>query len=265
MKKLAVIILILIGIGAVVYIKAPSPENIVKNLVHKYGSKITGTEVNLEHFRLALTKGEAEINNLTVANPENYSQPHVMSVGRVLVKINLKSLFDKTIIVERVEIEKPQITYEVLSLTQNNISQLLQNIKQNTSAAKNETEKEKDNNKDEVSKDAPKDGKKVVINSLNVIDGNINLAASLAGHESTASVPLPTIKMQNIGKEKNNNGTDVVATLSTILQKIFETAFDTAVKSKLVDLKSTAEDSLNNVINGIKEKSGLKDWFGFGK
>lgn len=49
-----------------------------------------------------------------------------MSVGRILVKVNLKSLLDKTIIVEKVEIEKPQITYELLSLTQNNVSQLLE-------------------------------------------------------------------------------------------------------------------------------------------
>ena len=99
MKKLAIFALILAVIGAVVYFKAPSAENIVKTVVHKYGSQVTGTEVNLGGFRLALTKGEVEISDLTVANPENYSQPHIMSVGRVLVKVNLKSLLDKTIIV----------------------------------------------------------------------------------------------------------------------------------------------------------------------
>ena len=104
MKKLAIFALILAVIGAVVYFKAPSAENIVKTVVHKYGSQVTGTEVNLGGFRLALTKGEVEISDLTVANPENYSQPHIMSVGRVLVKDNLKSLLDKTIIVEKVEI-----------------------------------------------------------------------------------------------------------------------------------------------------------------
>ena len=266
MKKLAIFALILAVIGAVVYFKAPSAENIVKTVVHKYGSQVTGTEVNLGGFRLALTKGEVEISDLTVANPENYSQPHIMSVGRVLVKVNLKSLLDKTIIVEKVEIEKPQITYELLSLTQNNVSQLLENIKQNTASAdKKAAAEEKKTDDGKSTGDPVKDGKKVIISDLSVTGGNINLAASLAGRATSASVPLPTIKMQNIGKEKGKNGAGIVDTLSAVLQKIFDTAYDTVVKSKLVDLKSAAENSLNNVVNGIKDKSGLKDWFGFGK
>lgn len=36
MKKLAIFALILAVIGAVVYFKAPSAENIVKTVVHKY-------------------------------------------------------------------------------------------------------------------------------------------------------------------------------------------------------------------------------------
>lgn len=42
MKKLAIFALILAVIGAVVYFKAPSAENIVKTVVHKYGSQVTG-------------------------------------------------------------------------------------------------------------------------------------------------------------------------------------------------------------------------------
>ena len=176
MKKLAIFALILAVIGAVVYFKAPSAENIVKTVVHKYGSQVTGTEVNLGGFRLALTKGEVEINDLTVANPENYSQPHIMSVGRVLVKVNLKSLLDKTIIVEKVEIEKPQITYELLSLTQNNVSQLLENIKQNTASAdKKAAAEEKKTDDGKSTGDPVKDGKKVIISDLSVTGGNARL------------------------------------------------------------------------------------------
>lgn len=164
------------------------------------------------------------------------------------------------------EIEKPQITYELLSLTQNNVSQLLENIKQNTASAdKKAAAEEKKTDDGKSTGDPVKDGKKVIISDLSVTGGNINLAASLAGRAASASVPLPTIKMQNIGKEKGKNGAGIVDTLSAVLQKIFDTAYDTVVKSKLVDLKSAAENSLNNVVNGIKEKSGLKDWFGFGK
>ena len=271
MKKFGIFLIVLAIIGAGVYFTAPSLESIVQTVVHKYGSQVTGTEVNLGGFKLSLLKGEVEINNLTVANPENYSQPNIMSVGRVAVKVNLKSVLSDTIVVENVEIEKPEITYELLSLTQNNLSQLLDNIKKNTASgskaeepaaepAENTAEPAENTAEPEV-----KDGKKVVIDRLLVSGGNINLAASIAGHSASASVPLPTIEMKDIGREKNKNGAGVVETLSAVLQKIFSTAYETVVNSKLADMKNAAEESLNNVVEGIKEKSGLKKLFGFGE
>ena len=140
MKKFGIFLIVLAAIGAGVYFTAPSLESIVQTVVHKYGSQVTGTEVNLGGFKLSLLKGEVEINNLTVANPKNYTQPNIMSVGRVAVKVNLKSVLSDTIVVENVEIEKPEITYELLSLTQNNLSQLLDNIKKNTASGSKEKE-----------------------------------------------------------------------------------------------------------------------------
>ena len=264
MKKFGIFLIVLAVIGAGVYFTAPSLESIVQTVVHKYGSQVTGTEVNLGGFKLSLLKGEVEINNLTVANPKNYTQPNIMSVGRVAVKVNLKSVLSDTIVVENVEIEKPEITYELLSLTQNNLSQLLDNIKKNT-ASGSEAKEPAAEPAENTAEPEVKDGKKVVIDHLLVSGGNINLAASIAGHSASASVPLPTIEMKDIGREKNKNGAGVVETLSAVLQKIFSTAYETVVNSKLADMKNAAEESLNNVVEGIKEKSGLKKLFGFGE
>ncbi len=264
MKKLMIVLLILAAGGGAAYFMTPSAEDIVKTVVHKYGSQVTGTEVNLGGFRLDIFNGEVEVKKLTVANPQNYSQPNIMSVGRVAVKVNLKSLLDKTIVIENVEVEKPEITYELLSVTQNNISQLMENIKKNPAKADQKAAAEKVE-KDAKAESKAGEGKKVVVNRLKVAGGSINVAASLAGHAASASVPLPEIKMQDIGKEKNNNGASIADTLSVVLQKIFNTAYDTVLSSKLADLKGAAEESLNSVVDSVKEKSGLKDWFGFGK
>ena len=113
---------------------SPSLETIVKKVVNKYGSEITGTEVNLQGFKLSLTKGEGEISEITVANPKNYSAPYIFSLGDIFVKVDLKSLATDTIIIEKIAINKPVITYEMLSLTQNNISQIQKNIAANTAS-----------------------------------------------------------------------------------------------------------------------------------
>ena len=71
--------------------------------------------------------------------------------------------------------------------------------------------------------------------------------------------------MNDIGKQKNQNGTNIADTLSAVLQKIFSTAYNTVVNSKLADMKTTAEESLNSVVEGIKNKSGLKKLLNFAK
>lgn len=263
-KKRHIVLLILIIAGFAAYFMTPPLESIVQKLVHKYGSQITGTEVNLGGFRLSLLNGEAELKNLTVGNPQNYSQPHIMSVGNVAVKVNLKSLLDDTIIVESVRVQKPQVTYELLSVTQNNVSALLENIKKNTASAAPKADKadKKDVAADQKSKNQSA-GKKVIVKKIEVIDGSVNLAASLAGQSASASVPLPDIEMKDVGKAKSG-GASIAETATAVLNKIFNSAYDAVVKSKLVDLKSVAEDGMNKVVESVKEKSGIKNWFGLG-
>ena len=261
MKKFVTTLVVLAVIGAGLYHLTPSVENIVKTVVHKYGSEVTGTEVNLGGFKLDLMNGKVEISDLTVANPENYSLPHAMSVGKVAVQVDIKSILSDTIVIKNVEIEKPQISYEMLSLKQNNISQLMNNIKKNT--ASDEKSEPKKEEKKENTESTTKAAKKVIVEHLAVSGGQVNVAAALAGKKAESSVSLPNIEMKDIGKEKS--GAKVKEVISNVLNKIFDTAYQAVVKEKLVDLKGAAEESLNSVVESVKEKSGLKNWFGFGK
>ena len=89
--------------------------------------------------------------------------------------------------------------------------------------------------------------------------------ASVAGHGAAVAIALPNIEMRDVGKEKSGNGSNPIQVATAVLNKIFTSAYDAVVKSKLVDLKSVAEDSMNKVLESVKEKSGVKDWFGLSK
>ena len=142
MKKKYIFLLVLVAAFAGFYYLTPSFESIVKQVVHKYGSAVTGTDVNLEGFNLKLADGEGHIGKITVGNPKNYKLKNAMELGGISVKVNIKSLTQDTIVIESVEIDKPVINYEILSLTQNNLSQLLENIKKNTASAEKAEQKE---------------------------------------------------------------------------------------------------------------------------
>lgn len=226
---------------------SPSLETIVKKVVNKYGSEITGTEVNLQGFKLSLTKGEGEISEITVANPKNYTAPNIFSLGDIFVKVDLKSLTTDTIVIEKIAINKPVITYEMLSLTQNNISQIQKNIAANTAA--------KSSQKAQAKEEAPKDeasSKKVVIKELVVANGEIQAIANINGKKDDLKVKLPQIVMKNIGDEKK--GESIATTITKILNNILKTASKTVVESQLGDLKSVADENLNKVVGGVKDR-----------
>lgn len=259
MKKRYIFLLVVIAATLGFYFFAPSLESIVKKVVHKYGSEITGTDVNLQGFKLKLTDGEGKIEKITVGNPKNYKTPNVFDLEGISVKVDLKSLTTDTIIIEKVEISQPVITYEMLSLTQNNISEIQKNVAKNSAskpAAKAETPK-----KAEDKKAVAEGGKKVIIKDLYVKGGEIKAVA--VTELASASVKLPDIHMKNIGKEKGKSGDSVATAISKIITKILSTASKTIVDSKISDLKGVAEENLNNVVGGVKDR--VKEFGIFGK
>lgn len=246
MKKRYIFLSVLVVIIAGVYFFAPSLESIVQKIVHKYGSEITGTDVNLKGFKLGLANGEGNISEITVGNPKDYSAKNIFELGNIYVKVDIKSLTSDTIIIEDIEVSKPIINYEMLSLTRNNISDIQENIQKNT--AKSSSSKAEEKTEEAKSEDAAA-SKKVVIKKLNIKDGEIN---AIVGKEEAVSVKLPTITMTNIGADKK--GESITTTISKVLGKILSTASSAVVNSKISDLKGVAEKNLEEITGGVKDR-----------
>lgn len=259
MKKRYIFLGVIVAALAAGYYLTPSLESIVKNIVHKYGSQVTGTDVSLGGFNLSLQNGMGQINNLKVANPKGYDMPNVISLGEVRIKVNLKSLTTNTIIIDEVIINKPIITYEMLSLTRNNIKQLQENITKNTASANAEIKQE--TIKAEATKSEPAAAKKVIIKLVNITGGQIQAIATVPGKSQNLELVLPDIQIKGIGE--NTKGATIPDTISRILNQVLNVASQSIVKSNFGDLKSLADDNLNNVVGGVKDR--VKSLGVFGK
>ncbi len=251
----ALIAIIFIGAAAAVMFM----ENIVKTAVHKYGSEIVGTSVELRGFSLNPFKGTASIRGFTVANPQNYQTPHLFNLGGISVKIDMKSVFTDTIVIEDITVSKPVITYEMLSLNQNNIKQIQENVAQNTSSAA--ASEQKDAKADAKSASAP--AKKVIIRKLTIAEGELQAVTSLQKDAAKIDVKLPAIVLSDIGGDKTGKGESIAASVSKIITKILNTASQTVVKNNLGDLKKVAKENLNNAVDSVKDK--VKNLGIFGK
>lgn len=243
------------------YLCMPSMEGIVKKLVNKYGSEITGTDVSIKSLNLKLTSGQGSVKGITIKNPRQYKSKYLFSLDEIGIGIDISSLTEDTIVIENISVTKPIITYEMLSLTQNNISDILNNIAANTSKSESKEEKK-------VEKDSKASSKKVVIKKLVVSGGEIQVMVGVGSMKQAVTLPLPTIEMNNIGEEKK--GASISETLSLVLNKVLNTATQAVAVSgiedagkqlmenakdagsKAVDAGKSAVDAGKNAIGGLK-------------
>ncbi len=250
MKKLIILgVLIIAGVAA--YFLSPSLESVVQKLVHKYGSQVTGTDVNLKGFNLSLASGEASIKGLTVANPANYKSPYIINLGGIKAKVDLKSLTTDKIIVEEIIIEKPVVTYEMLSITQNNVKQIQENVAKNTASAKAEENKAAEAPKSEKKDNAA--SKKVVIKLVKISGAELQALTPVQGQANSVTLKMPEITLTNIG-ENQKSGIGVAESIAIIFNKMLSTASQTVVNAQLGDLKNVAQENMNNVVDGVKDK-----------
>lgn len=259
-KYIFLAFLVVIGVGG--YFLFNNLEIIVRKLVNKYGSEITGTKVDLQGFKLNLANGEGKIEKFTVANPKGYETPYLFSTDEIYVKVNMKSLTSGTIVIEEIRVEKPAMTYEMLSLTQNNIGEILNNVKNNTKKAEDSVKEEA---KKETKENA-KASKKIIINKISI--NAINLAADVKtpgipgvseSKSVSQSVTLPNIVIKDIGKSKE--GGNIVTAISTIITRILNEASAAVIKNKLGDVKAVAQENLNKAVDSVKDKVDTKGVF----
>lgn len=246
MKKFSIVLLIIVILGALAYYFFPL-EMIVKKIVNKYGSEVTGTEVNLSGFDIDLKNGQASVNEITVANPSTYKTKYAVQLGQVSVKVDLKSITSDTIIIDEITVNKPVISYEMMSLTQNNISDIINNVNKFTAASQSsETQ--------EVKSEASSDAKKVIIKKVVISNGEINGAMTAAPDVVSAAVSLPTVTLTNIGGE--SEGTSVASSIAAILNKLLSSVSTTVISSNLANLKDAANAVADTAKDTVKEAAG---------
>ncbi len=188
---------ILIGSGAlvviivvVVVIGLSNLGPIIKNAVNTYGPEMTKTEVRLGDVDVSIFTAEAALKDFFLGNPKGFNAPQAMNVGSVYVNVDEKSLTGDTIIIDKIEVVRPEFTYEKKRGT-DNFQTILNNIKRATGSS--EASKKQAGEKEK--------GKKIIIKDFIVKDGKVNLSMSALGGRSI-SASLPDIHLKDIGKKK---------------------------------------------------------------
>jgi hypothetical protein len=192
MKKLGKILMWLVIVVVVVLLVAVltlpmTIGPIVKTAASVGGPKALGVPVSVGDVKLNALAGNLTVSQVKVGNPQGYSDKDAFAVDKVEVGLNMRSLMSDTIVVRKIQIDAPAISFESKD-GKSNFDAMMANTKKASEEEKQKTEKEK------------KPGKKVVIEEFSLNNAKVSYASGITLGKSI-TVPLPSLVIRDIGKK----------------------------------------------------------------
>jgi uncharacterized protein involved in outer membrane biogenesis len=254
------ILVVLVGGFLYVYLNL---NGLVKGAVEEFAPRYTQTDVSLGSVNLSLS-GEGSLSDLVIGNPKGYKGDQSLSLGKLEVALDPASLTKDVIVIHKLAIVAPGITYEPGGKAGSNLQQLVKNIQDSTRSSGGETQAAS-------AGDKPAKGKKVIIDRLVISDGKVSVVTPLS--QQPLSAGLPTIEFADIGRDKGGEYIPVV--IKQVIQKVTESARKVANVS-LDDLKAQlkgkvdekVKETVDKLPGGVQEQLGdgvgdkLKNLFG---
>jgi hypothetical protein len=241
-KKLLIaagILLALVIIAAIALVMRL--DGLITKAVNTYGPEITGTEVRVDDVRGSFLSGKAAITNFVMGNPKGFRSPRAMKVASASVNLELTSLLSDTVVIRRLEIVEPDITYEKRGGTDNfkTIAKHAERKAKEAGIVSGETGEGKRGNKLQIREFISRGGR-VTLHTPDLPSG-------------TASAAISDIQMRDVGKD----GAPPSEVFSRILAVLYDRltmpiVVDTLNRS-LLDARKTAEKGTRSVTNKIKD------------
>lgn len=160
----------------------------IKGAVNGFGPVVMGVPVTLQKAIFRPLTGKVRLIGLHVGNPEGFKTAALFEMGQVSIDMDPMSLFRETIVIHRIEVVAPQITYE-RGLLDSNFGVLQAQLE----GAPDPKEKSDDTKK-------KKGGRKIVIDELIVTDPSLNVSVKAAGGYFIP-VKLGKVELKGIGRD----------------------------------------------------------------
>jgi len=191
MKKFLLILLgglVLLGAG-LYYGLGPVLNSGVLIGVNNLGPKLTQTHVSLADARISPFSGRGTLTGLVVGNPAGWNADHAFTLGKIDLKVNLRSLRGDVIEIEEIIIEQPEFVYET-RLVSSNLGDLLKNVEAFTGPSAAPAP--------EVTNAPPANPVKLIVRHFRLVGAKATLGVGPAA----LPVPLPPIEFHDLGVAK---------------------------------------------------------------
>lgn len=234
---------VLLGVGAVLFTNLWL-GTIVKAAIEQAGPSITKTTLKLDGVNISPLRGLVQLKGLEVGNPSDYKSPTAIKLGNVRIHLNVFSVLAKTIVIDEIWIEAPEITVEG-GLFKNNLLTIQDTVMRAIASGGAPA------GGDKKASEPASSSIRILIKEFAVKDGKV-AAHFVAGPLSTQdlSMGLPDIHLTDIGKETDG------ATLEQVVSAIFSAITRATTGPVTESAKSPGKnvtDAASEAVEGGKE------------
>lgn len=258
MKKflLAALVLVLVIVAAAVYILNDA-GNLIKPQIEKHGSAFLGTSVTVANVDLSLSEGRLTIDGTQIKNPQGFSDDNAFSLSEIT--LDLGTISSEPYTVQNINIDAPEVLYEVDASGKGNLLVLKDNLTANLPTSEEEAAPAPESNGEP--------GPLVIVEKMTVSNVKLRLnfealeTGDLDIKQKSYDVTLPTFTANGIGKPNGLPAEQVGAEIAKVmLDNILDQAKAEA-KKKLEDaakqkLKDAVEEKSDELKDKAKEKLG---------
>ena len=252
---IAVVAIIVIAAGGL-YILYSNLGSILKAAIEKYGSEATQAQVKVDSVTLSASSGQGTIKGLVIGNPSGFNTPYALNLGSVSLTLDVGTVTQNPVVVKEVVISAPKVMYE-RGASSGNLEKIQENVQKYAASFGSGQAPSAGASKPAAGGD--KAERKVVIEQLYVRDGEVAISATqLQGRSLSAG--LPTIHLQNIGKDKGG------ATPAEVAQRVVGAITQEAAKVGAAGLQKALSGAVQEQLKKLPtDAGGLKGLLGGGK
>lgn len=201
-------------------------DYIVEYGIELGGTWMVGARVKVDSVDLSLTSGKGVLNGITVSNPGDFSDDTALALKKFTFRIKPESFSQKTVVIDRVTVEGPEVAFEVNSSGKSNIAMLMDSIDRFLDSQTQRSEKSESRKKNESRK-------QYIVRRFSVNKGRISIKSEQSSVQ-VKSVPLPSLTLTNVGGSSGSVPCQLAKTVvSTFGRLIIDTASGRGLESYL--------------------------------
>jgi len=240
MKKVMIVsAIILLALIALLVVGLFNVGPIVAKAINVYGPRLTRTEVRVSNADISLLSGTATLSEFILGSPKGYTAPETIKLRSVYLGVDERSLLTHTVVIEKIEVFRPEIFYEKRDGT-DNLKTILDAMKSGQK-------------KSESSDSRKTAGKRLLIKDLIVRDGTLNVVVPGTGGKNVR-VSLSELHLTNVSEETAGGVTaDIFAAVLDAIYK--QVASPGLVGTLNRDLK-TMGTKVESAVENLKSRLG---------